>query len=97
MLDFDQEEAVTIAEATREVPGRRPNCATVWRWIDQGVRGVRLEAVPVGGRWYTTKEAIRRFLAALAAQAGQKVTPTQSAARKARIAKAERKLAARGI
>jgi len=96
MINFDNEQAVTIAEAVALVPGR-PNVATIWRWAHQGVRGVRLEAVPVGGRWFTSREAIQRFLTAQAQRAGQKVSATESAAQKARIAKAERKLAAAGI
>ena len=96
MINFENEQAVTIAEAVAFVPGK-PNVATLWRWMHNGVRGIRLEAVPVGGRWFTSKEAIERFLAAQAQRAGQKVTAIESAAQKASIAKAERKLAAAGI
>lgn len=35
--------------------------ATIYRWITQGSRGVRLEAAKVGGRWRTSEEAIQRF------------------------------------
>src|SRR5262245_22444154 len=44
-----------------------PSC--IWRWFRHGVRlangeVVRLEAVKVAGRHLTTKEAVRRFVAA---------------------------------
>lgn len=96
MINFEQEQAITINQAAQIIPGR-PNPATVWRWINTGVRGFRLEAVPCGGRWFTSKEAIDRFLAAMASRAGQDVTVTESAAKKARIKRAEQKLAAAGI
>jgi len=96
MINFEQELAITINQAAQIIPGR-PNPATVWRWINTGVRGLRLEAVPCGGRWFTSKEAVERFLNAMASRAGQRVSKTESAARKARIKRAEQKLAAAGI
>lgn len=35
--------------------------ATLHRWITSGVKGIRLEAVRVGGLWRTSAEAIQRF------------------------------------
>lgn len=40
---------------------------SVWsilRWIRRGVRQRKLEAVRVGGRWFTSVAAVKRFLAA---------------------------------
>lgn len=58
------EEFLSLAQAPRHIPGR-PHVSTVWRWVNQGVRGHRLEAVAVGGRVFTTRQAIERFLDAL--------------------------------
>jgi hypothetical protein len=35
------------------------------RWARDGIRGVRLETVFIGGRQMTSTEAVRRFFAAL--------------------------------
>jgi hypothetical protein len=41
-----------------------PHPSTVWRWIAQGVGGRRLGTVRIGGRTYTSKEALARFVEA---------------------------------
>jgi hypothetical protein len=65
MIDLRSEELVALAEAGRHVPGR-PHLSTIFRWAQKGVRGgVRLETVVVGGRRFTSVEAICRFVAAL--------------------------------
>ena len=98
MIDIRNEHLVTLAEGARNVPPSGVAVSTLWRWKTKGVRGVRLEAALIGGRWYTSSEAVDRFLGALAAKAGQEVTtPSESAARKARIARAERRLSRMGV
>lgn len=63
-LDLLTEDTITLPQAARELPGR-PNASTLWRWHRRGVGGVRLEAVRIGGgRIYTSRQAITRFLAA---------------------------------
>ena len=58
-----------VTEVPRHLPlgrnGRPVHPLTVLRWIRQGVRGVRLEALKLGGRWVTSKEALARFMARL--------------------------------
>ncbi len=39
----------------------RPHRGTLIRWATKGVRGRRLRAEPLAGRWYTTEEAINDF------------------------------------
>lgn len=60
----DSQEFLTLAEATRVVPGR-PTIGTLWRWITRGIRGgeVRLDSMCVGGRRFVTRQAINEFLA----------------------------------
>ena len=41
------------------------HCATCWRWMQHGVRGVRLHAIRVGGRRYVTEADWLAFAAAL--------------------------------
>jgi Protein of unknown function (DUF1580) len=43
-------------------PGHRVHLSTIIRWKDRGVQGVRLEAVRLGGRWVTSREALARFV-----------------------------------
>lgn len=90
VLELDGEAPLTIAAAARLVPGRSRRGGvsrdTVLRWITRGVvpvgsphgtPPVQLEAVPIGRRWVTSREALGRFhqrCAALAAGAGQEST-----------------------
>lgn len=59
-----EEQTLTFAQARRFLPGSPPN-QTLRRWAIQGVDGVKLETVKVGGRRFTSKEAIDRFLTRL--------------------------------
>lgn len=40
----------------------RPHRGTLIRWALKGVRGKRLRAEPLAGRWFTTTDAIEEFL-----------------------------------
>jgi hypothetical protein len=40
----------------------RPHRGTLIRWAVKGVRGQHLEAETIGGRWFTTREALEDFL-----------------------------------
>lgn len=74
MATFLGEELIDLNEAAAEVarlrPGRPPHTATLWKWIHRGVAGVRLEGARRGGRWYTSAEAIARFMDRLSEPAG---------------------------
>jgi hypothetical protein len=71
MLDLAQESTLTFAEAARDpVLGRPVHIATIYRWANKGVRGIRLETVMVGGRRLTTQEAMTRFFDRLTQTAG---------------------------
>ncbi len=51
-----------------EVPwhvASRPSIRTVRRWAGRGVRGALLESWLIGGRRFTSAEALDRFLACL--------------------------------
>jgi hypothetical protein len=66
MIDPNVEELIPLTRAARVInPQRPPHVATVWRWTGNGVRGVRLESLLVGGVRNTSREAIGRFLAKL--------------------------------
>jgi hypothetical protein len=64
MVDLMREETIDLAAAARELPGK-PHPATIWRWYRHGLRGQRLETVVVGGRRFTSREALARFVEAI--------------------------------
>jgi hypothetical protein len=64
MISIFSESLVRLSAAGRHLPGN-PSLPTLWRWHSRGVRGVRLETVALGGRRYTSREALERFVSAL--------------------------------
>jgi Protein of unknown function (DUF1580) len=64
MTDLLYEELHPLAKVGGLLPSR-PHRSTGIRWADRGVRGFRLETVTIGGRRYTSREALARFIAHL--------------------------------
>lgn len=62
-IDIESETIITVTQAARKCPSR-PHVSTVWRWILNGLNGVQLESVKIGGRRFTTFEAVQRFIEA---------------------------------
>ena len=62
MSTLVDEELIPFQEAAKLVKPNGVNRATISRWAFPGVRGVRLEACRIGGRMYTSREALQRFL-----------------------------------
>jgi hypothetical protein len=66
-FDPSQEPPIRLhdAAALKWLPNRRGgsrlNVATLFRWSSRGVRGVRLETLPVGGCRCTSEAALKRF------------------------------------
>ncbi len=59
------EDMLTMTEARREIAmltRRRPDKSTMHRWTHRGVGGVRLEAIRLGRQWFTSRQAITRFV-----------------------------------
>ena len=97
MIDVDKEKLITLAQATKILPGR-PNITTVWRWRNRGVRGVTLETVLSGGRRFTSIEALRRFQERVTAAAdGEPVRSETPAQRQRAIDRAEKRAAELGV
>lgn len=72
MICIRSEELLTLRQAARMLPSTRgnkgPHVSTLYRWAQRGVRGCRLETIPVGGIRCTSVEALQRFFDALAAE-----------------------------
>jgi len=58
MIDLAAETLLTLEGACERLLVSK---ATLYRWITQGSKGVKLEAVKVGNRWRTSEEALQRI------------------------------------
>jgi hypothetical protein len=73
------ERVVTFSQAAEHLPkinGKKIHVSAIWRWAREGVRGVRLEALLMGGRWLTSVQALERFGTAVAATGRDTGNPT---------------------
>lgn len=92
-IDIDSEELIPLRKACEHIPGR-PHISCVYRWMSR--KSGPLETVLVGGRRWTSVEAIERFIAAC--NPSQRSTPAVvSKRRKAQIAAAGAELDRAGI
>ena len=76
MIDLRIEQLRLLSKAAADVPGR-PHSSTLMRWWRRGVKGVKLETVVVGGRRFTSIEAIQRFIEALSAPHSTQGSPVR--------------------
>jgi hypothetical protein len=63
MTVFAGDTIVSLREAAKLLPGR-PHISTLHRWRKIGCRGVKLQTIKVGGRYFVSHKAIQEFLAA---------------------------------
>jgi hypothetical protein len=106
-IDLTTEATVSLSQAARLLPpgrGERPvTLSCLLRWILRGARSpsgerVRLEAVRLGGRWLTSREALQRFAEALTPRlADTQPPPRAPAARQRASERAARQLEKLGI
>ena len=72
VVDATTEELLSLTEAARLVPrrrgGKRAHVATLYRWAKDGLRGVFLDVLQVGGTRCTSREALQRFFERLTAR-----------------------------
>lgn len=96
-IDIDYEKLVTLTEAakSKQFP-KKPCVCTVARWCLDGVRGEILDSVVIGGRRYTSVEAIHRFVAATSRHP-RLSRPTMGNDDSHRADEAAKRLTARGI
>jgi hypothetical protein len=89
VIDLTNETTLSLAQAARLLPpsrgGRPVTLSCLLRWVLHGVRSpggqlVRLDAIRLGGRWVTSREALQRFAEALTPRLGDPLpeqrTPT---------------------
>ena len=85
MIDLATEDLIPTLDIPLRLPprtsGRRIHPSTVYRWIQRGVRGVRLEVIRIGGTTYTSVEALQRFADRQGAPASQVPDPVNPVGR----------------
>ncbi|RIK74926.1 MAG: hypothetical protein DCC68_22150 [Planctomycetota bacterium] len=95
-IDSTVEEPILLADAAKLLPSR-PHVSTLWRWFQRGVKGHRLETLVVGGKRYTSREALQRFADRLtAASTGEPTSARTPRQRQRQIEQAEAELARSG-
>ena len=71
MINLETETVITAREACKRLPrrraGRQTHPTTIARWMDEGIRGVRLEGLRIGANRCTSIEALQRFCERLTA------------------------------
>lgn len=100
----NREALLPFTQAVKLLPHRRANrapaLATLYRWSNNGLKGVKLEFVQLGGTRCTSEEALYRFIQEVTARttppsvSSEIRTPCQ---REAAIRAAEAELARDGI
>ena len=101
LIEIENEKLLSLREAAKRIPstrsGRAIHVATVYRWINRGVDGVKLEAVRVGGGLFTSVESLQRFADRCSAETAA-ISPNKSTARRShQLKKAEAELDQEGI
>lgn len=65
------EDVISLPQARKElfkILGKRPDKATITRWIHRGVGGIKLDCIVLGRNYYTSKQALTRFIEARTAK-----------------------------
>jgi hypothetical protein len=107
MIDLSTESTCSLRDAAKLVPsgrlGKPVSFQCLLRWALDGARGpdgqlVKLEALRLGGRWITSKEALQRFAERLTPHTDNTPTPARTPRQRRREnEKAERELEQAGI
>jgi hypothetical protein len=63
----------------------RPHRSTLIRWAIKGVRGKRLQAEPLAGRWFTSEAAIEEFVRHVTSPPADAVDQSAGPARAAQV------------
>ncbi len=86
-INLSTERVLGLSEAAQLLPGQ-PHTSSLWRWASRGRNGHRLETLLIGGRRYTSVEALQRFADALTAQADSFLSTDHSLKRMDRAVRA---------
>ena len=62
MIDLENESVFTLTDAAKQIPQRNTHpvhVATLYRWAQRGLRGIRLETLQIGGTKFTSAAALQ--------------------------------------
>lgn len=97
MIDVEREKLVAIREVPSLIPprpsGKKIHISACYRWVSRGVRGVKLEAIRLGGTTFTSIEAIQRFADRLGS--ADRSTPTRTISREQQLNRMRARLSER--
>lgn len=97
MIDLTTETVFPVTEAPKYIPGR-PSLGSCWRWVLKGVGGIKLESILIGGKRFTSVEAIQRFCDRRTAAAdGAPLPPRTPSQRQREVTAAERECEEAGL
>ena len=96
MPNLLDEDLLPFAQGVRSLPGR-PSVSAGYRYIGRGCRGVHLETIVVGGRRFTSRQALRRFVAGTTAAANGPSLPKPMATHDSDDDRLTRELDAAGL
>jgi hypothetical protein len=86
MIEIESETLIPLREVSKLLPvrpnGRRVHISAIYRWVQRGIKGVRLEAIRIGGTTYTSREALQRFALPADAVQFQSANPLSKARQK---------------
>jgi hypothetical protein len=60
-MNISEQNFLSLREAAKLFPGQ-PHISTIFRWTERGIRGNRLETWLIGGKRFTTNDAINSFV-----------------------------------
>jgi len=87
-IDIHTEELLELNKVPANLErrtGKRLNVSTVYRWINRGIAGVKLETILIGGSRFTSAEALNRFFTqSTLAKQGKLSTATAEGIRRAK-------------
>ena len=99
-IDITKETVISPRDAVSHLPrrrkGKRPALATIYRWMEPGVRGVKLEYLQVGNCRCTSVQALQRFFERLT-HASPPASHRSPPSRQRAAAAAERELRQEGL
>ena len=99
MFDPTQERPIPLSQVPKlKWLPNRPHVATIFRWVQRGIRGYRLEVLRVGGTLCTSEARLLAFFERITNMSNSPVTTvTTSAARRRDADRVDRELDAAGI
>jgi len=88
MIDPATETLIPWQQVAKHVPGQ-PHLSTLWRWRLKGIKGNRLETLSIGGKRFSSLQAVVRFIDACNADDAP-ATPTFTATQRQHMSDAAR-------